>query len=171
MEALTQSPLEQIKAPTLPLAEILERATAAEFTVVGDPIPQGSMKSMHHRASGQIVSMPDNPKTRPWKNTVTAAAIEARQFTATEPVVVQLSFAIRRPNGHYGSGRNAGVLRSSAPTYPGKKPDLDKLVRAVLDSLVEAKVILDDALVTGIRATKWFADTVETGVSVRVWVA
>ena len=152
--------------PTLDMTAILENATAAEFDVVGDPVPQGSLRAFS-RQGGRPWLTSDNKRTRPWKDAVTWAASEALRFTATEPVAVRLSFRVRRPKGHTGK---RGLL-PSAPTYPGTKPDLDKLVRAVLDSLVEAKVLADDALVASIVASKSYADDVAPGVRVRVWVA
>jgi len=155
---------------TLELDDMLERATAAEFTVVGDPVPQGSMRAFYKAGMKRPVVTSENPATRPWKDAVTFAAHQARRFTATEPVAVSLGFHVRRPAGHSGK---RGLL-PSAPTYPGKKPDLDKLVRAVLDSLVEAQVIADDALVVILRVTKLYAGSdgdTAPGVHVRVWVA
>lgn len=153
--------------PTINMTAILEAATVAEFDVVGDPIPQGSMRAFARRGGGRPMVTGDNARTRPWKDAVTWAASEARRDTATEPVCVSLAFSVRRPKSHSGK---RGLL-PSAPTYPGTKPDLDKLVRAVLDSLVEAQVLADDALVAMLRASKTFADGVPAGVHVRVWVA
>jgi Holliday junction resolvase RusA-like endonuclease len=150
------------------MAEILERATVAEFDVVGDPIPQGSMRAFARRGGGRPMVTADNARTRPWKDAVTWAASEARRFTATEPVAVELTFTLRRPKGHSGK---RGLL-PSAPTYHGTKPDIDKLVRAVLDSLVEAQVLQDDALVALLRVAKGYPiGDVPAGVHVRVWIA
>lgn len=151
------------------MAAILEDATAAEFEVVGDPIPQGSMRAFARRGGGRPIMTGDNARTRPWKDAVTWAASQARRFTAVEPVEVELHFRLRRPKGHSGK---RGLL-PSAPTYHGTKPDLDKLVRACLDSLVEAEVVKDDALVAMLRVSKGYpigVDDRPPGVSVRVRV-
>lgn len=53
-----------------------------------------------------------------------------------EALVVQITFYFTRPDTHFGTGRNAGVIKDSAPLYPEKTGgDLDKLTRAVLDAL------------------------------------
>jgi Holliday junction resolvase RusA-like endonuclease len=41
-------------------------------------------------------------------------------------------------------------------TWPGKKPDIDKLCRSTLDGLVTAGVIEDDARVIVLNASKAF---------------
>lgn len=150
------------------LEQILENATAATFTVVGDPIPQGSLRAFARRGGGRPIVTADNAKTRPWKDAVTWAASEARRFTATEPVAVELHFVLRRPKGHSGK---RGLL-PSAPTYHGTKPDIDKLARAVLDALVEAQVIVDDSLVAILNVAKGYPlfPGQEAGVSVKVRV-
>ena len=157
--------------PALDFEAILQNATAAEFDVLGDPVPQGSMRAFARRGGGRPIVTADNPRTRPWKDAVTWAAREARRFTATEPVAVELAFTLRRPKGHSGK---RGLL-PSAPTYHGTKPDIDKLARAVLDSLVEAQVIADDALVAWLRVAKGYSlspagDYPAPGVHVRVRV-
>ena len=40
-----------------------------------------------------------------------------------------------RPQGHYGTGRNEGKLKESAPRYLSKTPDTLKLGRAIEDAI------------------------------------
>jgi Holliday junction resolvase RusA-like endonuclease len=119
------------------------------FEVPGVPQPQGSTKSF--RRGTKIVTTSDNPRLRPWRDALCWHAREALgghpRFEG--PVVVSAVFWLPRPAGHFGSGRNAGHLRPSAPTSPTVPPDLDKLVRAALDALSEAGVWRDDAQVVG----------------------
>jgi Holliday junction resolvase RusA-like endonuclease len=51
------------------------------------------------------------------------------------PVSLTVTVHLERPLGHYGSGRNAGHLRGSAPVWPAVKPDLDNLLKTVMDAL------------------------------------
>lgn len=62
------------------------------------------------------------------------------------PLRLALTFFRPRPKGHYGTGRNAGVLKDSAPDFPTTKPDGLKLARSVEDALTGV-VYLDDALI------------------------
>jgi hypothetical protein len=75
----------------------------------------------------------------------------------TGPVIVGIRFRLARPKGHYGTGRNAGQLRRSAPVAPDTKPDIDKLVRSTLDGMGEAGVWRDDAQVVGLCVVKDYA--------------
>jgi Holliday junction resolvase RusA-like endonuclease len=70
-------------------------------------------------------------------------------------VAVELAFTFARPRGHFG---RRGGLRLSAPTRHAVRPDLDKLVRAVLDALVGAGVIRDDAQVAELHASKRYGE-------------
>jgi crossover junction endodeoxyribonuclease RusA len=119
------------------------------FTVYGIPIPQGSLKAFMPRGRRFPVVTSDNLRTRPWKHMVGAAAREAlRDSPPLEgPVAIDIEFYLPRP--------------TSAPkrvVYPVKKPDLDKLVRAILDACTDAGVWKDDAQVIGASAIKAFAE-------------
>jgi hypothetical protein len=51
------------------------------------------------------------------------------------PVAVVVTFFRRRGKGHYGAGRNADVLKDSAPAFPITAPDATKLWRGFEDAL------------------------------------
>jgi Holliday junction resolvase RusA-like endonuclease len=67
-------------------------------------------------------------------------------------------FTFARPRSHYRTGRNAHLVRDSAPARPAVYPDASKALRAVEDSLVDAGVIRDDCrLVEFTRLAKVYA--------------
>lgn len=70
------------------------------------------------------------------------------------PIALSAVFYLARPKSHFGSGRNAGVLKDSAPAYPTGKPDTDNVLKAVMDGLTLAKVWTDDARVVRCQAEK-----------------
>ncbi len=130
----------------------------AEFFVPGVPVPKGSMRAFaFKRKTGKlgVAVSHDNERTRPWLATVTVFAKEA--FAAAPPVdapvEVRLRFTLPRPQGHFGSGRNAGQVKPTAPRSPAVKPDLDKLVRCVLDAL-NGVAWIDDGRVVRVDAVK-----------------
>jgi Holliday junction resolvase RusA-like endonuclease len=137
------------------------------FTVRGIPAPQGSKRAFRNKYSGRIQQVESSKRVAPWRSDVRDAAIDAvtedrdgmgwMRDPLTGPVAVALEFRMPRPKGHYGSGRNAAVLRASAPTRPAGKPDVDKLARAILDAIT-AIVIADDAQVVSLTASKVYAD-------------
>lgn len=129
--------------------------TNLRIEVLGTPAPQGSKR---HVGGGRMVE--SSKLVGPWREAVKAAVAAAYPGLEpiTGPVVIDLIFRLRRPKSHYRTGRNAHLVRASAPRHPAVKPDLDKLVRSTLDGLVDAGVIADDALVTVLAATKTYAD-------------
>jgi Holliday junction resolvase RusA-like endonuclease len=135
------------------------------INVVGTPAPQGSHRGFV--VNGRAVVTQDNKKTKPWRQAVSAAANEQMLKPMAEggqagaqigPVEVTIEFYMPRPGYHYGTGRNAGVLKPTAPTYVEKKPDVDKLVRSTLDALTDSGVFRDDAQVARLSAVKRYAD-------------
>jgi len=125
--------------------------------VWGIPAPQGSKRHV-----GRGIMIESSKKVKPWREAVKHAALAVlpdghQPFTGS--VTIDVAFFLPRPQGHYGTGRNAGQLRPSAPTLPAVRPDLDKLVRSTLDALGDAWVFTDDARITTILAVKEYADT------------
>lgn len=121
------------------------------LTVIGEPIPQGSKTRWGSE---------DNPRTAPWRATVAAAAAAANPAGElwALPLELRVVFVFPRPKSHYGTGRNANVLKPSAPAlYKVSKPDGDKLMRAIGDSLTGTLVRDDAYIVTGIYATVYGA--------------
>lgn len=137
-----------------------------EFTVYGQPVPQGSKK-----AFGRNVVEIADVRLRSWRHDVAVTAKEAMNGASplVEPVEVRLMFFLPRPKGHFGSGRNAERIRDSAPAVPGVKPDLDKLTRSVLDALT-GTVIRDDSQVVGLIASKLYDDQGHPGLMAQVTV-
>lgn len=119
-----------------------------EFFVPGMARPAGSKSAFKHPQTGKIIVTHANAKTKDWMDSVKWFAIEHtnRMVPVIEAVRLTLTFLKPRPQNHYGSGRNAGVLKSSAPQYATTVPDLTKLTRAVEDALTGI-VWRDDAQV------------------------
>lgn len=126
------------------------------FWVPGIPQPQGSTRSFKRGA--KIVTTSANKNLKPWRQMVTlqaqAAMAGANAMTHTA-VAVSVAFVFPRPKGHHGK---RGLL-PSAPVDHLVKPDLDKLLRGVLDGLTEAGVFHDDSQVVSVVATKVYTPT------------
>jgi crossover junction endodeoxyribonuclease RusA len=139
-----------------------------KIRVYGDPVPQGSKVGFVVRKGGRPTSravVVDDNKTKlaPWRQSITAAALEAADDARWDramlvgPVGVSMVFYMARPRHHYGAGANAGQLRPSAPALPVTKPDQDKLARAVMDGLSDAGLWRDDSQVCECRVIKTYA--------------
>jgi len=63
----------------------------------------------------------------------------------TGPVrIIKIMFIFPRPQNHFGTGRNAGKLKDSAPFFVTTKPDLtDNLMKGLCDAM-NGVVFLDD---------------------------
>ena len=133
------------------------------FTVIGTPAPQGSKSAFVRGGKAVVVdgsSASGRAKHASWRADVALYATRARgpefeQFTG--PVYVSLRFRLARP--------------ASDPyrTLHSTKPDLDKLVRSVLDALTESALLVDDSQVQSLMASKVYARGDEaTGVDVTV---
>lgn len=95
-------------------------------------------------------------KVKPWREAVKWAVIDADldEMAIDGPVALTLVFYLQRPRGHYGTGRNAGQLKASAPRWPATRPDLDKLARSTLDGLADAGVISNDSRIVTLSLEK-----------------
>ena len=151
------------------------------FFVAGIPKPAGSKTPQTYRRKDGSLVMRENGSVlvgmrdasgkagSDWRKTVKDAAKVAMigQTPFTGPLKLALYFEVPRPKTHYGSGKNANVIKPSAPKYPTSKPDTTKLLRSVEDALTAAGVWIDDAQVTQQFASK---DYVLTGTSAGVHV-
>lgn len=143
---------EVVVLPVLALPE-----PALTIVVRGVPGPQGSKT---HKGNGVMVE--SSAAVKPWRQAVTWQAVAAknkrRGFRLLEgPILAEMVFTLARPRGHFGTGRNAGQLRPSAPLRPDVKPDLSKLIRSTEDALSQV-VYRDDALIVEyVRLGKWYA--------------
>lgn len=139
--------------------------TELVLTIPGKPATKGSLKCIGRVGKRAHVLIEDHKSSKPWRDKVASGTRRAypagQRATAGQPVGAELSFTIERPQGHYGTGRNAGVLK---PQHVGAHPvgqntgDVDKLLRLVLDALQDADVLPDDAQVVETVARKAYVD-------------
>ncbi|MFE0766124.1 RusA family crossover junction endodeoxyribonuclease [Streptomyces smyrnaeus] len=149
--------------PTLFITEaepVVELETAAltapsepvlTVSVFGLPAPQGSKKHIGH---GRMLE--SSKHVKPWREAVVwAMRQEIARHRGWRPLTGALEasmvFSLARPKGHFGTGRNAGSLKPSAPARPAVMPDLSKLVRSTEDAITTAGGYQDDALLVGYR--------------------
>lgn len=141
--------------------------SALEFRVDGTPAQQGS-KTTDPRSGRSFDS--SHKTLRPWRKAVTAAAqLEAKMTQAPlldGPLAVRIRFIYERPKKHYRTGRFAHILRPDAPVYKATAPDLDKLERAILDGITDAKVWTDDARVARLSSEKIWGERAGAEISI-----
>jgi Holliday junction resolvase RusA-like endonuclease len=127
-----------------------------QIFIEGNPRPQGSKKAF---ARGKTIVLVEANKELPaWREHMTKM-LQLKQLEETQPfttaVNVALTFWLPRPKS---------VKRQYATgTY-----DIDKLTRAVLDSITKAGVWRDDSDVVDLTVRKTYADTHEAGVLISI---
>ena len=130
------------------------------FTVLGRPEPQGSTKAFMPKGWTRPVLTSDNKKLKPWRQDVSGKALEAMhgKLTTEEAVEVRVRFYFAKP-------------KSTPKRVVEKitKPDVDKLLRGILDSLTGI-VFADDAQVTGVACEKLFGLPERAEIEVRAKV-
>lgn len=123
-----------------------------ELFVTGLPVAQPRPRATSFGGKARMY----NPGTsNQWKACVIHEIKEhAGTFPAGVAVRCDLTFYLPRPKAHFGSGKNAAVLKASAPAHPTGKPDRDNLDKAVCDAITAARVWHDDKQVTDGRIRK-----------------
>ena len=139
---------------------------AIAFSVVGTPAPKGSTRAfvVYKRGKGFRAAVTnDNPQTRPWAAVVRNAAIVARAawvhhnglgmaaillpaYSRPAAVRIELEFVLPRV---------AALPRRRIVPHT-RRPDLDKLTRAIKDALTGV-LYEDDSQVCALVATKRYA--------------
>lgn len=129
-----------------------EQLRTVRVDVRGLPRPQGSLRLHALPGGGQAARYP--AAVYAWRAQVQQAVAAAGEIPLYGAVELALGFDLPRPGTHLGSGRNAQMVRPSAPEYPTTKPDLDKLVRCVADAITDAGLWKDDSQVVSLKAAK-----------------
>jgi Holliday junction resolvase RusA-like endonuclease len=73
----------------------------------------------------------------------------------------------RRPAAHYGTGRNAGVLKAWAPRHVTKTPDVDNIAKLVGDAL-NGYAWHDDSQIAAVDVQKTYLDPDPGGPRIRI---
>jgi Holliday junction resolvase RusA-like endonuclease len=119
--------------------------TSITFFVEGIPVPQGSKKGFSRPGSSFVQIVDDNKaQLAPWRNQIARRAFSTWAYGAPidGPCRVDAAFVLpRKPS-----------VKRALPTVA---PDLDKLLRALLDGITQAgNVWADDSRVVEIHSTK-----------------
>ena len=123
------------------------------LSVTGDPASQGS----HAIMRGRIVQV-NSTKHKAWRKAIVQEAIAILPDDwqpIDEPCELIVNFYMPKP---------ASVKRS----LPTVSPDLDKLIRAVGDSLTDSGIVIDDSRIVRISARKLYAEGIEPGATILV---
>jgi Holliday junction resolvase RusA-like endonuclease len=137
------------------------------FFVPGDPQAKGDRTAGVTKA-GVVFNRERNAGQKAsWRAHAAEQARAARGLQALYDCAVRVHLEVLRirPKSHYGTGKNAHMLKANAPPLPTSAPDLDKLQRSLGDAL-NGVLWRDDALIsTWVVTRRWAA---EAGIRVLV---
>jgi Holliday junction resolvase RusA-like endonuclease len=123
------------------------------LSVIGDPASQGSHAIMH----GRIVQV-NSSKHKAWRKAIVQEAIATlpdEWQPIDEPCELIVNFYLPKP-------------KTVDRQLPSVSPDLDKLIRAVGDSLTDSGVVIDDSRIVRISARKLYAEGIAPGATIQV---
>lgn len=129
------------------------------FVVHDVGVPQGSKTPWGTEA---------NEKLAPWRKLV---GQEGRQAWGNRPptheaIALNIIFIFPRPKHHYGTGKNAAVIKPGSPDWVTRTPDLDKLCRAIGDALTGV-IWHDDSQIVILEAGKSYGHEGRVSISVK----
>ncbi|WP_280201288.1 RusA family crossover junction endodeoxyribonuclease [Nocardia cyriacigeorgica] len=119
--------------------------------IPGTPAPQGSKKHV-----GRGILVESSQAVGPWRERVALAVHQQGWQPLDGPVAVDLTFVMPRPKSTPKRWTPAAV----------KRPDIDKLARAILDAIT-GQAFADDSQVVELNLTKRLADP---GCQPGVWI-
>jgi len=123
------------------------------LSVTGDPASQGS----HAIMQGRIVQV-NSSKHKAWRKAIVQEAIATLPDDwqpIDEPCELIVNFYLPKP-------------KTVGRQLPSVSPDLDKLIRAVGDSLTDSGVVIDDSRIVRISARKLYAEGIAPGATIQV---
>lgn len=143
-----------------------------QLTVPGQPAGAGSKTAQpigkrfkeKRDGSGRLILIyrPSSAATTPWMERVQAfaAALPSVPYGIDGALWLDVSFYEKRPRKHFFQRKSGDVLRPDAPAYPHQTEthDVDKMRRAISDSLTGAGVLADDKRIVAGGAWKFYAD-------------
>lgn len=140
------------------------------LAIHGRPAPQGSKKAFVNQYTGRIQQVEASPHVKDWRENVRTTALAEiaglSGFPLNEPLVLSMVFSMPMPRS----------IPKERRGRPACVPDLSKLARSTEDSLKDAGVIRDDALIVEyVRLAKVYAGLSDVdalgvpGAVVRIW--
>lgn len=129
------------------------------LSVFGKPAGSGS-KTAFRTPKGRMIVAPASKYQKPWQEAVKWSFLQseyAQMIPLTCPLAVDIIFTFVRSKTHFGTGKNAKKLKMSAPAYPAKRPDIEKIARSTNDALT-GLVWADDSQIVQLTLQKIYGD-------------
>jgi len=134
--------------------------TEIPFIILGDPKAQQRHRTYTRGKGG--APLPFARRVDPSATDKADFIAQARQSAPEAPLLgplkLRVFFFMVRPKSHYRTGKRAGELKPNPPTHCDKKPDVDNLVKLVMDAM-NGVFYKDDWQIVELIAIKRYADT------------
>lgn len=126
----------------------MESITRIDCRVFGDPVAQPRVKVTTRGGFARGYTPDRHGRLAEWKSAIFAAVLDQLpREPYPGPVSLTVRFYMPRPKSHFGTGKNAPVLKKTAPLRHTNKPDIDNLTKALMDALTISRVWKDDTQV------------------------
>lgn len=146
--------------------------TSYSFRAYGTPTPQGSKIPGVSKSGKKFVREQAGQRLKDWRKDIVVVAWIARRLSEDGLAIDGVAWIPTIPKQvpcavtlHF----YMPLVKSTKREYPSVQPDLDKLVRAVLDAMQQAGVFTNDGQVVEVHATKSYETAMhKPGVEVSV---
>ena len=132
---------------------------------VGQPRPRA-------RRFGDRVIIYDPKTAEPWRKDIAEAVeVEMERIELpllTGPLKMNVEFYFSRPKSHFRTGKNAHLLKTSAPCYHTQKPDADNLFKAAADAVNDILYHDDRQIVEAHVSKHWVESSTLEGMQLSV---
>lgn len=146
-------------------------SSVIELHFLGEPAPQGSKQVTRWGGMREV-----SKKIGPWRASVQYACEKQYKGDPIKgPVALDVTFLLPRSKSHFSKAKGKeDQLVPSAPVHHTNMPDVDKLLRGVLDPMTVrcgGNVLIDDSQIVEVRCRKQYAEGDQcSGALVRVQV-
>lgn len=108
-----------------------------------------------------------DPSKKDKQDFIAKIPVESRKIPLKGEIVLFMVFTMPRPKKHYRTGKYSHVLKSNAPENHVIRPDIDNLLKFVMDCLVDAGVIKDDCQVCAVQMEKLYGEEPNTTIMLK----
>jgi len=132
--------------------------------ILGEPKPQPRHR---HFTRGKFSGTYDPAKDK--KNSFLSCMLQhAPEKPIETAIIMDIKFYFLRPKGDFGTGRNSGKLKKSAPVTYIKGPDIDNLQKFVFDAMNKV-FFRDDRQIWKVTAEKLYGVQAMTVIEMRYY--
>ena len=128
----------------------------------GFPKAQPRVKA-YSRGGKAGVYTPESKALREWKHAVEEVMARHMDKKLDGAISVRLEFYMPRPKSHFRTGKFSHILKDDAPIDHLSKPDLDNMIKLVLDVMTKSGYWKDDSQVIELSASKNYNDVMDAG--------